>query len=48
MNTRGQTDARGLIHGFKHVIDQLANAVVDRRHWFGDGAKARIGKFEDV
>ncbi|RMU38906.1 hypothetical protein ALP29_200673 [Pseudomonas syringae pv. avii] len=43
-----QADAGRFVHGFKHVVDQLANAVVYHRYRLGEGAQARIGKFEDV
>jgi hypothetical protein len=45
---RGQADARGFVHGFKHVVDQLTQGVVELRHRFGDGAQARIREFENV
>ncbi|MNF10331.1 hypothetical protein D3C80_2112430 [compost metagenome] len=45
---RGKANARGFVHGFKHVIDQLADAVVDFRHRFGEGTKARVREFENV
>ena len=43
-----QADAGGVVHGCKHIVDQLAQLVVDLLHRFGDGTQARIGKFEDV
>ncbi|SCZ18074.1 Uncharacterised protein [Acinetobacter baumannii] len=45
---RGEADARGFVHGFEHVVDQLAHRVVDHLHRFGDGPQARIGEFENV
>ncbi len=45
---RGQADARSLVHGLEHVVDQLTKLVIDHIHRFGDGAQPRIGKFKDV
>lgn len=45
---RGQADARGFVHGFKHVVDQLTQCVVELRHRFGNGAQARVREFENV
>lgn len=44
----GQADARGFVHGFKHVVDQLTQGVVEHRHRLGDGAQARVREFENV
>ncbi|MNP49064.1 hypothetical protein D3C76_1432270 [compost metagenome] len=46
--SRSQPDTRRFVHGFKHVVDQLANFVIDDSHWLGDGAQTRVWKFEDV
>ena len=39
----GQARALGGVHGLEHVVDQLADAVVDLRHRLGDGVQARVG-----
>ncbi|MNO88576.1 hypothetical protein D3C76_800310 [compost metagenome] len=44
----GQADAGGFVHGFEHVVDQLAHGVIDHLDRFGDRAQARIGEFENV
>ncbi|MCY1449656.1 hypothetical protein D9M71_664080 [compost metagenome] len=44
----GEAYARCGVHGFEHVVDQLAHGVVHHCHRLGDGAKPRIGEFENV
>ncbi len=43
----GKTDARGVIHGFKHVIDQATHVVIDLGDRLGKGAQTFIGVFEN-
>ncbi|MNC37413.1 hypothetical protein D3C75_859750 [compost metagenome] len=45
---RGQADAGRRVHGFEHVVDQLAQRVVHHVHRLGVGAQAGIGEFENV
>ena len=44
---RGQTDARRVVHGVEHVLDQRFQFVVKHRHGFGHGFQARIRHLED-
>ena len=39
----GQSHALGVIHGGVHVLDQLANAVIDLGDRLGDGVQAGVG-----
>ena len=49
VNLRGsEADAVGLVHGFQHVVDQLANARIDGFDRLGHRVQARIGIAEDV
>jgi len=45
---RRQSDTRGLIHGFKHIIDQRAQLIVYRINHPGRRAQPRIGVMEYV
>jgi hypothetical protein len=42
-----QADAIGFVHGFQHVADQAANAVIHRLDRLGDGVQARVWVTED-
>ena len=45
---RGQAHAFGLVHRLLHVVDEAADALVDRGHRAGDGVQARVGIAQDV
>ncbi len=45
---RGQSDARRGIHGFQHVVHQLADFVIDAIDRLADETQARIRKGYDV
>jgi hypothetical protein len=45
---RRESDAVGDVHGFDHVVDEAADAVVDARYRFGHRMQARIGVTQDV
>jgi hypothetical protein len=38
----GQTHAVGVMHGFKHVVDKLADARVHLSHGLGHRVQARV------
>mmetsp|Transcript_49610 Transcript_49610/g.116521 ORF Transcript_49610/g.116521 Transcript_49610/m.116521 type:complete len:227 (+) Transcript_49610:181-861(+) len=42
-----QPDAVGGVHGFQHVVDQLADAGVDLGHGLGDRVQPRVGIAKD-
>jgi hypothetical protein len=44
----GESDAGGSVHGFGHVLDQLADAGIHRLHRLGDGMQALIGVVQDI
>ena len=44
---RCQANAIGFVHGFQHVGNQGANAVIHRLDRLGDGVQARVGITED-
>ena len=43
----GQADARRVVHGLEHVVDQLANAFIHGFDRFCHGAQAGIGELDD-
>ena len=45
---RGQADARGVVHGFGHVVDQGLQARVKFGDGLGDRVQARIGVTQDI
>ena len=45
---RGEADAFGGVHRLEHVVDELADALVDCRHRPGHCVQARIGVAKDV
>src|SRR5690606_33186360 len=42
---RSQSNPWGFIHGFKHVIDRLPDALINNVDRLGDGTQPGIGKF---
>ena len=42
-----EANTRCVVHRFEHVIDQLAEGVVDSLDRFGLDSKARIWKFKN-
>ena len=44
---RRQTDTRRLVHGFRHVGDQFADAVINLEHRHGDLFQTGIGETQN-
>src|SRR5262249_8235205 len=44
----GEPDARGFVHGLKHIVDERAYALVDGLYRLGDEAQSFVRKSEDI